>query len=67
MAIEAGFDTIEHATYLTLEQAAEMKRKGLAWIPTIITYTDAYDRYKDADGQSRPRRAAAGAQLLELL
>lgn len=41
--------------------------QGLAWIPTIITYTDAYDRYKDADGQPRPRRAAAGAQLLELL
>ena len=54
MAIEAGFDTIEHATYLTLEQAAEMKRKGRAWIPTIITYTDAYDRYKDADGSPGP-------------
>ncbi|MDP3388151.1 MAG: amidohydrolase family protein [Eubacteriales bacterium] len=39
MCIEAGFDTIEHATYLTVEQAKLMKEKGIAWVPTLSAYT----------------------------
>ncbi len=39
MAIKAGFDTIEHGTYLTVEQAREMKEKGIAWTPTIIAFS----------------------------
>lgn len=39
MAIKAGFDTIEHGTYLTVEQAREMKEKGIAWTPTIVAFS----------------------------
>lgn len=44
MCIKAGFDTIEHGTWLTEEQALEMKAKSLSWTPTIIAYTYIYDR-----------------------
>ncbi len=43
MCIDAGFDTIEHGTFMTVEQARTMKEKGLAWVPTIIAYTYIYD------------------------
>lgn len=43
MCIDAGFDTIEHGTFMTVEQAQQMKDKGLAWVPTIIAYTYAYE------------------------
>lgn len=43
MCIDAGFDTIEHGTFMTVEQALAMKKKGLAWVPTIIAYTYIYD------------------------
>ncbi len=43
VCIDAGFDTIEHGTFMTVEQALTMKEKGLAWVPTIIAYTYIYD------------------------
>ncbi len=43
MCIDAGFDTIEHGTFMTVEQAGQMREKGLAWVPTIIAYTYAYE------------------------
>lgn len=46
MCIDAGFDTIEHGTYMTVEQAQQMKEKGLAWVPTITPYTRAAIRSK---------------------
>lgn len=51
MSIDAGFDTIEHATFMTEDQAKQMKEKGLAWIPTIITYTWAAEVYADENNQ----------------
>ena len=42
MCIKAGFDTIEHGSFMTVEQAKEMKEKGLAWVPTILPYTQIY-------------------------
>lgn len=42
MCIKAGFDTIEHATFVTKEQVQEMIDKGLAWTPTILPYTTIY-------------------------
>lgn len=42
MCIKAGFDTIEHATFITKEQLQEMIEKGLAWTPTILPYTTIY-------------------------
>ena len=37
-AINAGVDTIEHANYLTVEQAIRMKNKGIAWCPTVFSH-----------------------------
>ncbi|TQQ84383.1 amidohydrolase family protein [Peptacetobacter hominis] len=43
MCIDAGFDTIEHGTFLTVEQAKQMKEKGIAWTPTMFAYTYLYE------------------------
>lgn len=45
-AIEAGFDTIEHGTFMTVEQAKRAKEKGIAWVPTIIPYWYGYQSMK---------------------
>lgn len=58
MCIDAGFDTIEHGTYMTVEQAQQMKQKGLAWIPTITPYTRAAER-----AQERARLQPTSANL----
>lgn len=42
-SIDAGFDTIEHGTFLTYEQVQQMAEKGLAWTPTIMAYTYLYE------------------------
>lgn len=44
MAIDAGFDTIEHGTYLTVPQALQMKERGIVWTPTIAAYTRTHER-----------------------
>lgn len=62
MCIDAGFDTIEHGTFLTREQAIQMARKGIAWTPTIMAYTflDEYCRKLVGDGDlSNPIAARA--------
>lgn len=43
MCIDAGFDTIEHGTYLTVEQARQMKEKNIVWVPTISAYSAIYE------------------------
>ena len=47
MSIDAGFDTIEHGTFLTLEQVRQMAAKGIAWTPTITAYTVLYEFTKE--------------------
>lgn len=47
MCIDAGFDTIEHGTFLTLEQAEQMAKNGQAWTPTIMAYTYLYEVCKE--------------------
>jgi imidazolonepropionase-like amidohydrolase len=47
MCIDAGFDTIEHATFMTLDHARQMAEKGIAWTPTIMAYTLLYDICKE--------------------
>lgn len=42
MCIQAGFDSIEHGTFVTPEQIQEMKEKHIAWTPTILPYTTIY-------------------------
>ncbi len=51
MAIKAGFDTIEHGTYLTAEQAHEMREKGIAWTPTIVAFSYIRDVMRNAAGE----------------
>lgn len=34
-AIEAGVDTIEHGNSMTAEHVREMKKRGIAWTPTL--------------------------------
>ena len=43
MCIDAGFDTIEHGTYLTVPQAEQMAKKGIVWVPTIVAYTRTHE------------------------
>ena len=47
MCIDAGFDTIEHATFMTVDHAKQMAKKGIAWTPTIMAYTLLYDICKE--------------------
>lgn len=47
MSIDAGFDTIEHGTFLTLAQVKQMAAKGLAWTPTMTAYTVLYEFTKE--------------------
>ncbi len=47
MCIDAGFDTIEHATFMTVDHAKQMAAKGIAWTPTIMAYTLLYDICKE--------------------
>lgn len=46
MCIEAGFDSIEHGTFITDEQIQAMVEKRIAWIPTILPYTSIYENMK---------------------
>ncbi len=63
MCINAGFDTIEHGTFMTVEQARRMARNGQAWTPTITAYTYLYEycqKIKAEGGDlSNPVAAAA--------
>lgn len=43
MCITAGFDTIEHGTFMTVAQAEKMAKNGQAWTPTITAYTYLYE------------------------
>ena len=63
MCIDAGFDTIEHGTFLTVEQAEQMAEKGIAWDPTITAYTVLYEFTKEiiASGADPSDRIAAKA------
>ena len=52
MCINAGFDTIEHACHLTVDQAKEMKEKGLAIVSTYYVYEYLVDSMKDIPANS---------------
>lgn len=47
MAIDAGFDTIEHGTFLTYEQVKQMAENGQSWVPTMTAYTVLYEFCKE--------------------
>ncbi|MDY3918588.1 MAG: amidohydrolase family protein [Candidatus Limivivens sp.] len=48
MCIQAGCDTIEHGTHLTVEQAERMRRNGQAWVPTLYVFHYVYEQVKAA-------------------
>lgn len=43
MCIDAGFDTIEHGTFMTVKQAEQMAGNGQAWTPTMTAYIYLYE------------------------
>ena len=51
MCIDAGFDTIEHGTDLTVEQGKVMRDRGIGWVPTIYIHKAVYERLKDRTGE----------------
>lgn len=57
MCIKAGFDSIEHGTHLTAEQAAAMKEKGITWVPTVFVFNYVYS------GMSRSQPAPTAEML----
>lgn len=48
MCIDAGCDTIEHGTHLTMEQALKMKEQDQTWVPTIYVFENSIPLLKDA-------------------
>lgn len=38
MCIDAGFDTIEHGNFLTVEQGEQMAKNHQSWTPTMFAY-----------------------------
>ena len=46
-SIDAGFDTIEHGTFLTLAQVEQMAENGQVWVPTMTAYTVLYEFCKE--------------------
>lgn len=38
MCIDAGFDTIEHGNFLTVDQAKQMVKNQQSWTPTMFAY-----------------------------
>lgn len=44
MCLKAGFDSIEHGTHLTVEQARYMKEHDITWVPTIYVFNYVYEQ-----------------------
>ncbi|MBF4692335.1 amidohydrolase family protein [Fusibacter ferrireducens] len=44
MCIDAGFDSIEHGTHLTKEQAIQMKEQNITWVPTVLVFNYLYNQ-----------------------
>lgn len=63
MCITAGFDTIEHGTFMTVGQAEKMAQNNQAWTPTITAYTYLYEycRKLQAEGGDLSNPVAAAA------
>jgi len=51
MCIDAGFDTIEHGTDLTVEQGNVMRERGIGWVPTIFIHKAVLGRLIDRIGE----------------
>jgi imidazolonepropionase-like amidohydrolase len=47
IAIAAGVDSIEHGSFLTADTLAEMKRRNVVFIPTLMAVEDVEGRAKE--------------------
>ncbi|MET3289231.1 UNVERIFIED_CONTAM: imidazolonepropionase-like amidohydrolase [Brevibacillus sp. OAP136] len=65
MAIDAGFDTIEHATFLTVEQARQMAEKGQVWVPTMVTFFQIADHFKKAAEEQAAVKGLVNEQFMK--
>lgn len=63
-AVEAGFDSLEHAPFLTEELAEKAVEKGITWVPTAYVYTKAVE---DARQNLSPNPTPAELQSLRFL
>jgi len=52
MCIDAGFDTIEHACHLTVAQAEQMAKKGLAIVSTFFVYEHLFGLMKKEEARA---------------
>lgn len=63
MCIDAGFDTIEHGTFMTEPQARQMAKNGQAWTPTMTAYIYLHEfccnLEKEGGGSANPVAARA--------
>jgi imidazolonepropionase-like amidohydrolase len=50
MSLRAGFDSVEHGTHLTAEQALYMKAHDITWVPTILVFNYVYGQASQAGG-----------------
>ena len=64
MCIDAGFDTIEHGTLMTVEQARQMAQNGQAWTPTITAYQYLWAQCKDAQAPDTGVTVLAGSDMV---
>lgn len=55
--IDTGVDTVEHGTFMTMEQAEAMAEKGIAWIPTILPYAELYKNTQQAPPSPKQRES----------
>ena len=46
--IDAEVDSIEHCTFMSMEQAESMAAKGIAWVPTLLPYVELLEGAKKA-------------------
>lgn len=65
MCIDAGADTIEHGTHLTLEQARTMAQNGQSWVPTVMVFNFSYDTLCKHNGGNLPVFLLRQKQYLE--
>ncbi len=65
MSVEAGVDTIEHGTEMTVEDAEIMTARGVAWIPTMVAYFRLAAYCRRAAGGGSADEAAGSAPLLD--
>ncbi|MDX2235723.1 MAG: amidohydrolase family protein [Hyphomonadaceae bacterium] len=70
-ALRAGFDSIEHGTYLNAESIQLMRRNGATLVPTVLAGAWVSERARDAQSYLSPaqkeKALTAGPLMLDML